>query len=143
MLKLPGIAPGRQTRRPAMVEDTAQEAAVAYLRAAGYEVLVTTVRLRWSVCPRCDARVAPRYATGQTQGIPDLLVTHAGWPAGAWVGVELKGTHTQLSAEQRDLAERGRILVLRAQATPEATGREAVRLVREFGARMPADARNV
>jgi len=102
------VRPKRTARRPAVTEDQVQAAIVRALRAAGYTVLITSRRRRRCVhCGRYSAG-----GDGVSRGLPDLLV----WDQrrGGWIGIEVKGARTAVSPEQRELAERGMIAVVRS-----------------------------
>jgi hypothetical protein len=100
-------------------EADVQKLIVAYLRLHGLTVLETSRRRR-----RCRCGRWPAGGDGADKGVPDLLVWLAG--RGSWLGVEVKGQKTRLSPEQRVLAARGMVVVVR---TPE----EALAAVRERG----------
>jgi hypothetical protein len=106
------------------VKDTATEAdvqklIVAYLRLHGLAVLETSRRRK-----RCPCGRWPAGGDGCDKGTPDLLV----WlpVPGLWLGLEVKGARTCLSPEQRVLAARGMVVIVR---TPE----EALAAVRAAG----------
>lgn len=136
--KLPHLDRGRQTRRTHIAEDVAQDAVVTTLRADGYTVLVTSRRRKRVRCNRCNQWQWPEGGDGVTPGLPDLLVSRDTWPSACWLGLEMKGTDTPLSAEQADLEAEGRVIVLRAAESLDATVREARRMVGEFGERIAA-----
>jgi len=98
----------RARRRPAVSEDQVQAAIVRALRGAGHEVLITSRRRRRCVhCGRYSAG-----GDGVSRGLPDLLV----WDQRrrGWIGIEVKGPRTAVSPEQRELADRGMIVVVRS-----------------------------
>ncbi|RYG31194.1 hypothetical protein EON81_23460 [bacterium] len=87
-------------------EELIQQSIAGELRSRGYTVLSTTVRYR-----RGDG---DRGGYGTTPGVPDLLVTGSDWPRGVWLGMEVKGPKTQLSAAQKVLWEGGSICIVRS-----------------------------
>ncbi len=92
-----------------VTEEATQKLIVAFLRVHGYTVLETSRRRR-----RCRCGRWPVGGDGASKGVPDLLVWLSRW--GVWYGLEVKGARTRLSPEQRDLAARGMVVVVR---TPE------------------------
>lgn len=52
----------------------------------------------------------------QTAGLPDLFVTHPEWPAGEWLGIELKTATGKLRPAQKELNDKGRTVVARSVA---------------------------
>lgn len=101
---------------PAEQETDIQAAAIAELTRAGYIVLQCSVRYHAQRCRECGAWARPEGGTGQSPGIPDLIVTRESWPIGLWRGVEMKGPKTPLSAEQELLLAQGRISAVRTAA---------------------------
>lgn len=96
------------------VPESAVESQVDYhLRADGATVLSTTVRYKLQTCPRCSHRFRPVGGYGATPGVPDRLVRLDNWPRGVWLGLELKGSKTRLSPEQKLLFADGAIYVCR------------------------------
>ena len=95
-------------------ESQVQSAIIERLTLAGYIVL-TTSRVRRGVRCECGRFRYPGGGDGVTPGCPDLLVSHPAWPAPMWLGIEVKGTLTKVSAEQKRLADAGRILIVRSQ----------------------------
>ena len=122
-------ATGKRTaKRPrgrAVVIDEAsvQSAIVARLSWAGYLVMSTS-RVRKGVKCTCGRFFFPTGSDGVTKGCPDLFISHLRWPPGLWIGIEVKGSQTPLSPEQKQLVEAGRYCVARDQD-------EADRLIRE------------
>lgn len=79
---------------------------VQALRLMGYVVLVTTVKIR-SKNPR-------HHQTGQTKGIPDLIISKPQWVVGSWLGLEIKNEKGRVRPEQQALADLGRIVIVRS-----------------------------
>lgn len=77
---------------------------------AGYRVLITS-RVRHK-CWHCGRW--PRGGDGCTEGLPDLVITHDQWPALMACLIEVKGSHTVLSPEQKELEAAGRMRVARS-----------------------------
>jgi hypothetical protein len=110
------------TYRPS--EKQLQAQIVGGLRAAGYIVLETGHYVKQTRCPRCGEWHTPHTGTANTPGTSDLLVSHPKWPVAIMVALELKtpeyrtllGTIPagRLSKEQKDLAQLGRIAVVRS-----------------------------
>jgi hypothetical protein len=99
-----------------------QAVVVQALRALGYVVLITTHRVKRCPCGRWS-----RGDYGSTRGVPDLLVTRAGW-GNHWIALELKRPGGgRLSPEQRQLVGSGSVAVVKSleeavaavQASPE------------------------
>jgi|GEM_PF-4655307 len=106
-------------RRVPECESQVQAAIVERLTLAGYVVLSTS-RVRRGVRCECGRFRYPGGGDGVTPGCPDLLVSHPAWPAPMWLGIEVKGTATKVSAEQKRLADAGRILIVRSPDDIEA-----------------------
>ncbi len=111
--KLPHIARGRQSNAPKISEDVLQTHVMGALRTRGYIVLSTVHRYKKQRCPKCAQQFWAQGGYGATPGVPDLIVSHADWPSGMWVGLELKGTQTVLSPAQKQLREQDRIFIVR------------------------------
>jgi hypothetical protein len=98
------------TKPPTTTEDDVQTTIADGLKALGYTVLSTTHRSRGATCPKCGTFARPKKGYGADLGVPDLLVTHKKWPAGAMLGIEVKkpvGWHWT-TPEQQALWESGR-----------------------------------
>jgi hypothetical protein len=93
-------AAGKPVVPPAPSEEDIQKTAIELLRLKGFIVLETTVRVRGK--------------TGQSRGIPDVLVSHERWPRGCWTGIETKSDKGGLRPEQALLEAQGRIFVYRS-----------------------------
>jgi hypothetical protein len=50
---------------------------------------------------------------GNTNGLPDLFITHPQWPVGEWLGLELKTPTGKVRPEQQRLADAGRVVIVR------------------------------
>lgn len=97
-------------------EEEIQRSIIQGLEAYGYTVLQTSRRVK-----RC--RVCGQYpgaGDGVTKGLPDLIIGRHGFgghPSG-WgpllLGLEVKGAKTAVRPEQRDLADRGLIAIVRS-----------------------------
>lgn len=87
-----------------MSEAAIQTAICDALKHIGYDVQSTSTYRK------------PGYGHGASKkGLPDVLVSHTGWPAGLWLGLEVKKPkHSKKSAEQDELESRGRIIVVRS-----------------------------
>lgn len=60
----------------------------------------------------------PAGGDGVTKGLPDLFVQPKPGKCGAfWLAIEVKGSHTQLSPEQKVLRDEGSILIIRDEMT--------------------------
>ena len=107
------------------VPESAVERSVDYqLRADGATVLSTVVRFKLQTCPRCSHKFRPKGGYGTTPGVPDRLARLAHWPVGVWLGLELKGSKTVLSPEQKRLLAQGAIYVCRSgEAAQDAVAR--------------------
>ena len=127
-------------RHPGLTEEMVQAQIIEGLRAHRLTVLQTTVRGKQSLwcpdcrerfstqkCPRCHRHVG--MPKGTTPGVPDLIVSRETWPVGVWLGIEVKGPATRVSAEQQALAAAGRIVVARSFE-------DAIGAVRELDARL-------
>ena len=97
------------------VEAQVQAAIIQRLTMAGYTVISTSRVRKAQRCSICGRYAFASGGDGVTPGCPDLLVSHPAWPAPLWLGIEVKGTTTKVSAEQKRLAEDGRILIARSQ----------------------------
>lgn len=95
-------------------EEDIQAAIMRELKSKGYTCLQTTVRVKLQKCPECGGVIRPLGNTGASKGVPDLLVRADNWPMAAWIGMEVKGLKTQLSAEQKALYAQGAIVVVRS-----------------------------
>lgn len=89
------------------------------LRSLGYIVLSTSEHRKAEPCPHCFQWMTPKQGRGCDKGVPDLLVTSGPrrkvqYPAGVWIGLEVKGPKTPLSAEQKILKEADCIFVVRS-----------------------------
>ena len=113
-----GKPPKRQPRGQRIPESEAQvqAAIIERLTLAGYTV-VSTSRIRKGVRCRCGQWLVPSGGDGVTKGCPDLFVTHHAWPPSMWVAIEVKGSHTPVSDEQRAMIQQERYFVARDQDT--------------------------
>lgn len=118
--KLPHLDRGRQQRRIRRTEAQVEREFDACARARGWDVLSTSRRRKGVVCERCGAFAWPKGGDGVSKGVPDRLLRRDDMPPFLWYGVELKGSHTPLSAEQRDLAAKDGIIIARCYADFEA-----------------------
>jgi hypothetical protein len=119
-------APGRQTTpeskcghqdsRSALraSEEQIQACIIQGLELLGYLVLATPHRYKLQTCPRCAQRFRPTGGYGSSRGVPDILISHRTWPAGCWLGLEVKAGRTAVSIEQQQLADAGRIILVRS-----------------------------
>lgn len=107
--KLP-LHPGPQRRRVVEREEPVQARIIRALTLAGFTVLSTVQRKRRVRCFKCGASQWPPGGTGTTPGVPDLLVC----VPGGLVGLEVKGTRTQVRPEQKALARAGHIRIVRS-----------------------------
>ena len=106
-----GIDPGRPRKAvKAEPEEKVQARVVKALELRGYRVLSTVQRRKQLRCRECGTWQWPQGGTGTTPGVPDLLVC----VPGGLVGLEVKGPTTAISAEQRELALAGHIVVVRS-----------------------------
>ena len=80
----------------------------------GYLVLHTQHQYRMQTCPRCQYEFRPTGGYGADKGIPDLLLHHPSWPDGQLMGMEVKGSKTPLSKEQKILLAQRAIVVCRS-----------------------------
>lgn len=86
-----------------MTEREVQDQVRKALRSLGYTVLSTS----------SGASGRPRkFHNNQDKGVPDLLVSKEGW--GVWIGLEVKSEKGALQPEQRDLADKGMVFVVRS-----------------------------
>ncbi|MEO7716290.1 MAG: hypothetical protein ABIY70_08800 [Capsulimonas sp.] len=92
-------------------EEDVQSDTIADLTARGYTILQTSVRYRLMECPECHEMIRWTGDTGQTPGIPDLLVRNPTWPVGAWLGLEMKGKKTPVSDAQKTLNKASAIVI--------------------------------
>ena len=103
--------------RTVEVKESVVEGKVDYhLRADGATVLSTVHRYKLQTCPnpKCGAQFWPQGGYGATPGVPDRLARLDHWPRGVWLGLELKGSKTRLSPEQKVLLANGAIYVCRS-----------------------------
>jgi hypothetical protein len=98
---------------PGIREEDVQHTIVEGLRALGYTVLQTSRRGIRGVCPGCGTRIKSYGGDGADKGTPDLLVSKPGW-LGAWIGLEVKSPTGVLRPEQRELAQRCMVFVVRS-----------------------------
>lgn len=84
-----------------MTEREIQDGIRSALRKLGYTVLSTSGVGR-----------AKHARNNQDKGVPDLLVSKDGW--GVWIGLEVKAPKGALKPEQKDLADRGMVFVVRS-----------------------------
>jgi hypothetical protein len=123
------LTPGSKSRNAADIPEKAVEEVVdAWLKWAGYRVLVTSEKRRAVRCEKCREWFTPHGPTyGITRGVPDRLVRRDSWPLGCWYLVELKGSHTEASPEQKEISAAGGYLIVRPHGVVE----DAVRQVSE------------
>lgn len=100
-------------------EDDVQQEIMVALRVRGYIVLQTSEHRRRVQCPHCDGWFTPKTGRGCDKGVPDLLIARDDWLAGVWLGLEVKGGNTKVSDEQKDLAARGRIFIVKSLAAAQ------------------------
>jgi len=105
-------------------EAQVQHAIIERLTLAGYTV-VSTSRIRKGVRCQCGRFNVPSGGDGVTKGCPDLFITHVNWPPSMWVAIEVKGSHTPVSDEQRAMIANERYFVARDQDTADRLLREA------------------
>ena len=105
-------------------EAQVQAAIIERLTLAGYTV-ISTSRIRKGVRCRCGQWLVPSGGDGVTKGCPDLFVTHTAWPPSMWIAIEVKGSHTPVSDEQRAMIANERYFVARDQDTADRLLREA------------------
>lgn len=96
---------------PPVREEDLQQTIVQGLRLLKYRVLVTSRRRKRFQCSRCGAWGWPEGGDGVDKGLPDVLCYVP--ERQAWIGLEVKGTRTAVSPEQRELAEAGCIHIVR------------------------------
>lgn len=80
----------------------------------GYIVLHTQHQYRMQTCPRCQHQFRPTGGYGASPGIADLLVRHPDWKVAEWRHIEVKGSKTPLSKEQKVLQAQRAIVVCRS-----------------------------
>lgn len=114
-------------------EEDVQAAVIVALRERGLRVMETSVRYRLVRCEECGHGFRWYGHTGQSAGIPDLLVRSDAWPVAMWLGLEIKGAKTKLSQEQTDLLAASGIEVARTPA-------QALAAVERADARMRSEA---
>lgn len=95
-------------------EEQIQRTIVEGLTVLGYIVLQTTHRRKALSCPRCQTIFRPAGGYGASPGVPDLIVSRLDWPAGTWLALEVKGSSTRLSKEQKYLQAEARIVIVRS-----------------------------
>lgn len=105
-------------------EAQVQAAIIERLTLAGYTV-ISTSRIRKGVRCRCGQWLVPSGGDGVTKGCPDLFVTHHAWPPSMWIAIEVKGSHTPVSDEQRAMIANERYFVARDQDAADRLLREA------------------
>lgn len=127
--KLPGLEPGVQQNRAQWREKQTEAEVDALCRQHGIEALTTTVQFRMQTCPQCGCQHRPQGGYNASKGVPDRILLPDWMPPGLGLLLELKGSETPLSREQRDLAARGKILVARS-------GEEAEALIAEVRKRL-------
>jgi len=110
--RLTGLPPDISNSHEVVV----QAQTVGELRQRGYRVMEASVRYRLVRCPNCQHCFRNHADTGQSPGIPDLLVRSDGWPTAVWLGVEMKGSKTRLSPAQVELLAANGIEVARTPA---------------------------
>lgn len=113
-IKLPGMEPGVQHNLLPWVEKQTEAEVDAYCAHQGILSLNTTVRYKMQTCPHCGGRFRPQGGTGTDKAIPDRLLIPDWMPEGTAILLELKGSNTALSPEQRELARQKKILVARS-----------------------------
>ncbi len=97
-------------------EGQIQAQVVQYLGLKRYDVLEIGKSRKGVCCPQCRNFFVPRGWQGNTPGAPDLLISASSFPAGTWLGVEMKAEKGDFRGreEQKSLADKGRILVARS-----------------------------
>ena len=113
-LKIEGMEPGRPHNRINLPEWSVQKTIEDGLLHLGYLVLHTQHQYTLQHCPTCGAEFRATGGYGADKAIPDLLVRHPAWPVGLWLGIEVKGTKTRLSPEQKLLQDQGGLYVCRS-----------------------------
>lgn len=112
--KILSNAAARRALQSKQSEDDVQQSIITLLRLKGYEVLQTSEHRRRVQCPHCTQWSTPYGGSGCDKGVPDLIVSRDSWPAGTWLGIEVKGPKTKVSAAQKTLAELNRIFIVRS-----------------------------
>lgn len=133
--KLPHLQPGRQSRKPKVAEDVIQKQVMYHLRLDGYIVLSTSEHRKREACPHCRKSLVSSAGRGCDKGVPDLLVRDPDWPDGIWAGIEMKGSHTAISPEQKTLRDEGAIYICRSKdEVYEALQRICLQIAPQFSA---------
>lgn len=85
-----------------MTEGNIQSEIVGALKKMGYDVHSTSTYRK------------PGVGHGSSKkGLPDILVSHRGWPVAVWLGLETKKPKGSIkSTEQAELEAKGRIIVV-------------------------------
>lgn len=97
-------------------EEDTQRAIIAHFRGEPVDLLQASVRYHLTRCPECGHMFHDHRDTGQTAGVPDLLLHGSAWPLPLWLGCEVKGEKTRLSDAQKRLHAAGAIVVARSVA---------------------------
>lgn len=83
-----------------------QRQIVEALEVMRFKVLVTTVKIR--------SKNPKHHRTGQSKGIPDVIISKPQWMEGIWLGLEVKSENGRVRPEQQELARLGRIVIVRS-----------------------------
>jgi hypothetical protein len=114
--KAPAKAPAKVARKPKVSavkisEKDRQTAVITTLTGIGYVVLQVAQKKVPIVC-KCGLRHWPK-VTGNTNGVPDLLISHDRWVGmGVMMGMEMKTPTTRRRPEQIALNNRGMTVII-------------------------------
>lgn len=111
LLKLPHLDRGRQRVKVRELESGVQGRIMQALGMLGYIVIDTTRKTKKQKCPKCGNVFWQQEGSGTTKGLPDILVTRAGWPI--MVGLEIKTDEGKPSEEQQMLIDLGVMFLVR------------------------------
>lgn len=129
--KIPGLDPGRASRKVRVREEAVEKAHIDACTRNNIELLITTVRFKLFPCPACKEWIRPApQGYGATQGIPDTLNAPRWLPPYLLVGIELKGSETEIKPAQKRLADARRITISRGKHRVEEAWENSERVMR-------------
>ena len=109
----------KPTAKSILREERQERDIIDRLKKKGIGAILTEAMVQQSIVDALEAYGAivlqTNLAKGRViadKGVPDLIITHDGWPENAWLGMEIKKPGGKATPEQAALAARKRIVIV-------------------------------